>query len=277
MRTLQSFLSLATFAAIACSAAPIAPLQLREYLSLITARDEASEFDRRGNSVPVFDIREELLGELNAREYDDLEERMYPWPGPGMQHQLEHDQGVPTSGFNPVPQNSYFKTSNNVYTGSEVNAHAEQLVNSIATADPWNRKANVRSYPKPSTGFRNKEADNPAPKSSGRVAYHAPINPPSTRHRANTIATPGQSARVGTDRVYGHRDPGNANLDIGVSYHDHKKPIPSTSRNHPFSVAPQQTGGKAKVMGAKIGQSLRKAGNAMAFWKKKGPRRSNSL
>jgi hypothetical protein len=58
-------------------------------------------------------------------------------------------------------------------------------------------------------------------------------------------------------------------LDIGVSYHDHRNPVPSTSRNHPFSVAPQQSGGKAKVMGAKMGQTAKKVGNALAFWKKK--------
>jgi len=280
MRIVQSFLSLATFAAISCSAAPVAQLQPREYLSSIAARD-ASELSRRGISVPVFETREESLGELDAREYDDLllYERSYPWPGPGMQHQREH-AGVPTTGYNPVPQNSYFPTANNVYTGSQVNAHAQHMVNSIATADPWNKKKNVKSYPKPSTGFRNGESDNPAPNSSGRVAYHAPINPPRSRFgpkRAATIAAPGRSARVGTDRVWGHRDPHNGNLDIGVSYHDHRKPIPSTSRNHPFSVAPQRSGGKMKAMGAKMGKTAKKVGNALAFWKKKGPRRSNTL
>jgi len=269
MRIVQSFLSLAAFAAIACSAAPVAPLQPREYLSLIAARD-ASEFSRRG-------ISEELLGELEAREYDDLllSERMYPWPGPGMQHQREHTStGVPTTGYNPVPANKYYTTANNVYTGAQVNAHAQHLVNSVATADPWDKKRLARTYPKPSTGFRNSEAANPAPNSSGRVAYHAPINPPRSRFgfgpkRSATIAAPGRSARVGTDRIYGHRSPTVGNLDIGVSYHDHRNPVPSTSRNHPFSVAPQQSGGKAKVMGAKMGQTAKKVGNALAFWKKK--------
>ncbi|CAA7269147.1 unnamed protein product [Cyclocybe aegerita] len=250
--------------AISCSAAPIA--QPREYLSLMTR--EVGELDARDISAPVFEAREELDDlELRTDDLAWLVERMNGWPGPGMKHKNEHAAGgVPTSGFHPVPENTYYRTHNNVYSGAQVNQYAHNMVQSIPHADPWNRKANSRlkSYPKPSTGFRNSEAANPAPNSPHSVAYHAPIPP----RRSNTMPArptrPGGSYKVGTDRVYGHRHINDPNLTVGVSYHDPKKPIPAPapggtpSRNHPFSVAQPKKGGPLKRFGAKIAKAVSK-------------------
>jgi len=257
MRVLQSFFPLIAFVTISCYAAPIAPIQSREQLSLNDARD-VGELNGRDLLPPVFEAHEEF----KSRDDDWLFSRVngYGWPGPGMQHKNEHSV-VSTSGHHPVPKNTYYTTPTNVYSGSDVNRYASNMVQSIPHADPFNRKQNgrLKSYPKPSTGFRNSEAANPAPNHPNSVSYHAPIPAVRTPRRSNTAPTrPGGSYKVGTDRIYGHRPTTDRRLSVGVSYHDPRNPIPppqpggTPSRNHPFSVAPPQTGGAIKVMGAKM-------------------------
>jgi hypothetical protein len=155
-----------------------------------------------------------------------------------------------------------------------VNQYAGDLISSIPGADPYRSKGKgkLKTYPKPGTGFRESEADNPAPNSSGRISYHAPIGGP---RRANTITGPTGSFKVGTDRIYGHRDPVDPNLTVGVSYHDKKKPVPAPpaggtpSRNHPFSVAEPQKGGRGKVALEKLKIAGGKVVDSLKIGKKK--------
>ena len=154
-----------------------------------------------------------------------------------------------------------------------MNKYAGDLISSIPGADPYRSKGKgrLKTYPKPGTGFREHETDNPAPNHSGRISYHAPIGGP---RRANTISGTG-SFKVGTDRIYGHRDPAHPNLEVGVSYHDRNRPIPAPpaggtpSRNHPFSVAQPQTGGKGKVALEKMKMTGKKVINGLKLGKKK--------
>jgi len=280
MRIVQSLFPLIALVTISCYAAPVAVVQSRGDISLNDARD-LGDLDGRDllAPVPAYEVREEFE-ELESRGDDDLDwlfARMYGWPGPGMQHKNEHNID-PTTGFHPVPANTYYTTPNNVYSGSDVNRYASNLVASIPHADPWNRRQSgrLKSYPKPSTGFRNSEADNPSPNHPHMVSYHAPIPAVRAPRRANTAPTrPGGSFKVGTDRIYGHRPTNDRRLSVGVSYHDPRKPIPppqpggTPSRNHPFSVAPPQQGGSMKVMGAKMKITAKKIGSVFKFGKKK--------
>jgi len=258
IRISQSLLPLAAFLAVVCNATPIPGG------SSILARDYLYSLDARDGGLVSLDARDEWLEARDELAW--LVARVVP--GPGMQHKQESTPPVTT--YNPVPDKTYFPTHNNVYTGKQVNGAADDLMTQIPSADPFNRKASgkLKTYPKPSTGFRNSEAANPAPNAPGTVAYHNPLNPPK---RASTLpAKPGGSVQVGTDRLVAYRKDGDAAHSIGVSYHDPKKPIPppvaggKPSNNHPFTMAPQKEGG---AVVASMARTSKKINNAFSFKK----------
>lgn len=158
-------------------------------------------------------------------------------PRAGMQH--KHKATYPPnahSPFRPVPEHYYYATETGVYSGKQVNQAAGRLMNDVQSARPWNKKHSPQGYPKPSTGFRNNDPNNPA--GPGDVAYHTPI-------KGNV----GPGAKPGPDRLYAHRPPtAGSQYKIGVSYHDSSKQIPPPSSNgraatnHPFTaVKPWKT------------------------------------
>lgn len=126
------------------------------------------------------------------------------------------------------------------------------------------QKKNTRTYPKPTSGFRPSEAHRD-PAAGHDLAYHYPMKgrPGNAPVNANTGRT---SMKVGTDRLVAWRNRGDQHYNIGVSYHDPHQPIPLTSSNHPFSVAPVKAGSAVKVQLLKgkkaIQRTLRKVGGS---------------
>ena len=107
------------------------------------------------------------------------------------------------------------------------------------------QRTGARTYPKASSGFRPTEhAHDPA--HGYDLAYHYPMKGKPGPARRNPT-TGKVSMQVGTDRLMAWRNRGDSHYNIGVSHHDHTRPIPSTSRNHPFSHAPPKKGNVFKV------------------------------
>jgi hypothetical protein len=213
-----SVISLATLVVTVCNAAPIywdLPIEDREYLAPL-------------------EVREDDFEELFARAAPNPG----PYPLPGMQHRDESNP--PVTAFNPIPPRTYFQTPSNRYNADTVNQAATDMMQHVSNAPPYRSKtaAKLKSYPKPSTGFRPNEPQNPAPNDGQHVAYHSPIGGPPQY----TIGPQG-SARVGPDRVVAHRRLSEGAHNIGISYHDPRNPVPPArpgglqSNNHPFSMA----------------------------------------
>jgi hypothetical protein len=230
-----SIISLAGLVLVVCNAAPVRwelPIEARESLGL-------------------FEVRDDGVYELFIRE------PMEPYPRPGMLHPKESNP--PVTAFHPVPQNSYVKTPGKVYSSKDINKAATDMFSNLPNADPYRSKDKnrLKSYPKPSTGFRPTEAGNPAPNPETHVSYHVPIGGP----KQYTIGPQG-SAKVGADRLVAHRKVTDTAHTIGVSYHDPTKPIPAArpgglqSNNHPFSMAPELKGGPVKVAAEKFKKSV---------------------
>ncbi|KAJ3481163.1 hypothetical protein NLJ89_g12232 [Agrocybe chaxingu] len=136
MRTItHSLIPFLAAVAIACSAAPIAQA------SRVSISATFGELDARDVSASVFESREDV-DDLELREdLAWLVERMYGWPGPGMKHKNENAAGgVSTTGYHAVPENTYYRTHNNVYSGAQVNQYAHNMVQSIPHADPLEPK-----------------------------------------------------------------------------------------------------------------------------------------
>ena len=66
------------------------------------------------------------------------------------------------------------------------------------------------------------------------------------------------SMKVGTDRVVAWKNHPDTHYNVGVSYHDPSRPIPSTSNNHPFSYAPPKSGGPLKVKAVQAKKAIQK-------------------
>ena len=66
------------------------------------------------------------------------------------------------------------------------------------------------------------------------------------------------SMRAGTDRLVAWKNHADTHYNIGVSYHDPKRPIPSTSNNHPFSHAQVKSGGPVKVQAVKAKKAVQR-------------------
>ena len=113
----------------------------------------------------------------------------------------------------------------------------------------------ARTYPKASSGFRPTErAHDPA--HGYELAYHYPMNgKPGPAHRNPT--TNRVSMRAGTDRIMAWRNRADTHYHIGVSHHDPTRPIPPTSRNHPFSHAPPKRGNAIKVGALKAKSAIK--------------------
>jgi len=262
IRISQSLLPLAALLAVFSNATPIplgSSIVARDYLYSLDTRDGGlASLDARDNDFSYLDARDEYL---EARDALELRDEYLSWlvarsPGPGMKDKQESSPPVTT--FKPVHANTIHTTDQNVYTGTQVNNAGSDLMKKIAAADAWNKKG-PKTYPKPGTGFRNNEKENPAPKAPGTVAYHDPIKPPT---RAWTLPLGGPHAGPGPDRLVAFRKAGEKAHTIGVSYHDPKKPIPAPSgsgapsRNHPFTMASQKPGGPVKASIAKAGKMV---------------------
>jgi len=232
-------ISLASLVLAVCNAAPLRwelPIEARE-------------------SSDLFEVRDDVFEDLFARAPPPE-----PYPGPGLKHKLESTP--PITGFTPIPQGTYFKTPTKVYSANDVNQAAIRMFTNLGSAGKYTSKASgsLKSYPKPSTGFRPHETDNPAPNDGTNVAYHAPIGGP----RQYTIGPKG-SAKVGADRVVAYRKTADAAHTIGVSFHDPSKPIPVPkkgqvpSNNHPFSMAQPLHGGALKVATEKFKMAAKNA------------------
>lgn len=147
------------------------------------------------------------------------------------------------------------------YSAAEVNAAAHTFLHTTlggADTKVSNRqKKSTRTYPKPTSGFRPSEAHRD-PASGHDLAYHYPMkgmpgNAPVNAHTGRT------SMKVGTDRLMAWRNRGDTHYNIGVSYHDPHQPIPPTSGNHPFSVAPVKTGSAAKIQLLKAKKAVQRS------------------
>ena len=68
------------------------------------------------------------------------------------------------------------------------------------------------------------------------------------------------SMRAGTDRLVAWKNHADTHYNIGVSYHDPKRPIPATSNNHPFSHAQVKSGGPGgvKIQAAKATKAIQR-------------------
>uniref|UniRef100_A0A8H7XUU1 Uncharacterized protein n=1 Tax=Psilocybe cubensis TaxID=181762 RepID=A0A8H7XUU1_PSICU len=148
------------------------------------------------------------------------------------------------------------------YSHTEVNAAAHRLVHDAIPNAPTytsNRmRKGIRTYPKASSGFRPTEhAHDPA--HGHDLAYHYPFHGrPGTPHQNPQ----GQnSMKVGSDRIMAWRNHGDSHFNIGVSYHDPKRPIPNNAnaRNHPFSHAPVKKGNATKVKALKAKKAVQRA------------------
>ena len=107
------------------------------------------------------------------------------------------------------------------------------------------QRTGARTYPKASSGFRKTEhAHDPA--HGYDLAYHYPMTgkpgPAPRNPRTGRV-----SMQVGTDRVMAWRNRADSHYNIGVSHHDHTRPKPETSNNHPFSHAAPKKGSVFKV------------------------------
>ena len=148
-----------------------------------------------------------------------------------------------------------------------MNAVAHGMLNNLHSAPTYRSKDKnkLKSYPKPSSGFRDSDHGNPAKNDGTNVAYHAPIGGPS-----RLTMGPHGSMKVGSDRVVAHRKLADRRHTIGVSYHDPRIPIPAarpgglSSNNHPFSMAQPKKGGPMKVAGAKLKAAVSKVTKAIA-------------
>jgi len=176
--------------------------------------------------------------------------------GPGVRHPA--DAGG--ARFHPLPPNTYVETHDNVYSHKEVNAAAHRLIHqAIPQAHTYasnRQRAGARTYPKASSGFRPAEhAHDPA--HGYDLAYHYPMKgmPGPAHHNPTTGRV---SMKVGTDRIMAWRNHGDTHYNIGVSHHDPTRPIPSTSRNHPFSHAPVKSGGAFKVGALKAKKAIQR-------------------
>ena len=117
------------------------------------------------------------------------------------------------------------------------------------------QRTGARTYPKASSGFRPTEhAHDPA--HGHELAYHYPMQgKPGPAHRNPTSGRP--SIRAGTDRIMAWRNRADTHYNIGVSHHDPTRPIPPTSRNHPFSHAPPKKGNPIKVGALKAKSAIK--------------------
>ncbi|KJA16919.1 hypothetical protein HYPSUDRAFT_46826 [Hypholoma sublateritium FD-334 SS-4] len=240
MQTFSFFILIFALFSIACNAAPISPFKI------------SSNYDARDSEVV----------DLSARTLRPV--------GPGGRHPEDdpgHASYSPASGgFHPMPHGTYVETHNRVYSADEVNAHAQRFTHSILpgadTKTSNKQKKSTRTYPKPTSGFRPSEAHRD-PAAGYDLAYHypmkgAPGNAPVNAHTGKT------SMKVGTDRLMAWRNRGDQHHNIAVSYHDPHQPIPLTSSNHPFSVAPVKTGSAAKIYLLKVKKAIQRTWRKVA-------------
>lgn len=207
-----------------------------------------------------------------VRDLDEvvrLEARVRRRPvGPGGRYP-EDAPGHPdsTRDWHRVPQGTYYQTANHVYSAGDVNAHTGRFMQTLdhaTTATSNRQRKSVRTYPKPTSGFRPSEHAHD-PTHGHDIRYHYPMsgrpgNAPTNAHTGRT------SMRVGTDRLLAWRNRGDRQFHVGVSYHDPHRPIPATSHNHPFSAAAPRRGGTFKVGFTKTKKAITKPFTSL--WKK---------
>jgi hypothetical protein len=206
-----------------------APISVLDGSDSLEARDGDTDLWRRSPSVPV---------------------------GPGVRHPSD----AAGANFHPMPPGTYVKTHDRVYSHHEVNAAATRLFHHALPAAPdyhSNRqRTGARTYPKASSGFRPTEhAHDPA--HGFDQSYHYPmVGRPGPAHRNPTTGR--VSMRVGTDRIVAWKNHADTHYNIGVSYHDPKRPVPATSNNHPFSHAQVKRGGPVKIQAAKAKKAVQR-------------------
>jgi len=176
--------------------------------------------------------------------------------GPGVRHPGD----AAGADFHPLPPGTYVETHDKVYTHHEVNAAAGRLIHQALPVAPdytSNRqRTGARTYPKASSGFRASESAHD-PTHGFDQAYHYPMTGmPGAAHRNPTTGR--VSMKVGTDRLVAWKNNADTHYNIGMSYHDPKRPIPATSKNHPFSMAPVKTGGPMKIQAVKAKKALQR-------------------
>jgi len=177
--------------------------------------------------------------------------------GPGVRHPGD----AAGADFHPLPPGTYIETHNHVYTHDEVNAAAHRLIHeALPQAPNYNsnrERSGARTYPKASSGFRKSESAHD-PAHGFDHAYHYPMSGlPGPAHRNPTTGR--VSMKVGTDRIMAWRNRADTHYHIGMSYHDPKRPIPATSKNHPFSSASVKRGGRMKIKALKAKKALQRS------------------
>jgi len=232
---------------------------MRSFLFLLTS---SAIINLLCNALPLPGVYEPYTYE--ARDLDDvvrLDARVHGMPvGPGGRYpEDEPTHAQSTRLFNPMPQGTYVQTHNHVYSASDVNAQAGRFMTSLDGAVTQNsnkRRKAVKTYPKPTSGFRPSESHRD-PSHGYDLRYHYPMqgrpgNAPVNAHTGRT------SLRVGTDRLLGYRNRHDTHFNLGVSYHDPHLPIPPTSHNHPFNVANPRRGSQFKVGFTKTKKAITK-------------------
>ncbi|PPR03218.1 hypothetical protein CVT26_008066 [Gymnopilus dilepis] len=245
MRTILYILLSSTFVNLVCNALPLPGAydpynyDARDFDDLVRLEARTRGSRRRGNPV-----------------------------GPGARYP-EDDPTHPQSTrlYHPAAPGTYYQTANHAYSHHDVNRHTDQFMTALdhaPTAHSNRQRKSVRTYPKPTSGFRPSESHRD-PTHGYDIRYHYPMaatpgNAPTNAHTGRT------SMRVGTDRLLAYRNRHDTHFNVGVSYHDPHQPIPATSHNHPFSHAPPKRGGQFKVGFTK---AKKKLGSFFSFGKKK--------
>jgi hypothetical protein len=214
---------------------------MRSFLFLLTS---SAIINLLCNALPLPGIYELYTNE--ARDLDDvvrLDARVNGMPvGPGgryLEDEPTHAQS--TRLFNPIPHGTYLETASHLYSASDVNTHAHQFLNSLngaVTQTSNKQRKAVKTYPKPTSGFRSSESGRD-PSHGYELRYHYPM--PVQATPGNPPVNPHTAMNVGPDRLVAYRNKTDTHFNIGVIYHDPHLPIPPTSQNHPFSVARQRS------------------------------------